>query len=75
MRETLQTVLVDEIAKRGEAGPEARDEDATIVPLSTPTISKNTRYSCSTIVPLRTHTISKNTRYACKIASVFNGVT
>jgi hypothetical protein len=43
LRETLQTVLVDEIAKRGEAGPEARDEDATIVPLSTPTISKNTR--------------------------------
>jgi len=45
LRETLQTVLVDEIAKRGEAGPETREDDATIAPLSTPTISKNTRFA------------------------------
>ena len=46
LRETLQSVLVDEQQRRGDDRVEDRteDESGTIKPFSTPTISKNTRY-------------------------------
>lgn len=45
LRETLQSVLVDEQQRRAEDRVEDReDESGTVKPFSTPTISKNTRY-------------------------------
>ena len=56
LRETLQSVLVDEQQRRAEDRVEDReDESGTVKPFSTPTISKNTRYQYLTCISHVSH--------------------